>query len=233
MLDVFLDNWLLFLIGQYPYGPLGGFAMTLIISLASIAAALPLGVVIALMRLSEYKVLSYPAYVVIQVMRGTPIILLIFWMYFIVPMATGYSVSGAMTTISALVLYKSAYIAEIVRGAILALPRGQTEAAKALGLRYRHITLLIVLPQALYNSIPSLITQMVGIVKDSSLGYIIGTNELTFAANQVNASLLTQPFNVYMILGLIYFAFNFSLATLARMIEKRMGTSRRPVAAAR
>lgn len=231
MLEVFADNWLLFLIGQYPHGPLGGFVMTIIISLASIAAALPLGVVLALMRLSQSRLLSRPAYVVIQTMRGTPIILLIFWVYFIIPMITGYSVSGAMTTIAALVLYKAAFIAETVRGAILALPRGQTEAAKALGLRYHHITLLIVLPQALYNSIPSLITQMVGIVKDSSLGYIIGTNELTFAANQVNASLMTQPFNVYMILGLIYFAFNFSLATLARAIEKRMGAARRPVAA--
>lgn len=229
MLEIIADNWLLFLIGQYPHGPLGGFTLTIIISLASIAAALPLGVVLALMRLSESRFVSRPAYVIIQTMRGTPIILLIFWVYFIIPMITGYSVSGAMTTIAALVLYKSAFIAEIVRGAILALPGGQAEAARALGFRYRHITLLIVLPQALYNSVPSLITQMVGIVKDSSLGYIIGTNELTFAANQVNANLMTQPFSVYMILGLIYFAFNFSLASLARALEKRMGASRQPV----
>jgi len=152
--------------------------------------------------------------------------MVIFWTYFCVPLLTGHDVSGFTTMLCTLVLYESAYIAEIIRGAIQALPAGQNEAARALGMGYMRTLWSVILPQALYNSLPSLISQLVSIVKDTSLGYVINVPELTYAANQVNNQLLTKPVQVFAIVALGYYCINFGLTWLAQMVEKRIATKR-------
>lgn len=231
IIEILRNNSILLLIGQYPHGPLGGLAITFLLSLLGITLAFPLSIGIALARISPFPWLSWPAAVVVYVVRGVPLIMFIFWVYFFVPILLGGTVSGFTTMLVTLVIYQSAYLAEIVRAGIEGLPKGQTEAARAVGLNYMQTIFMVILPQALYNMVPALIGQFVSMIKETSLGYVISVNELTFSANQVNSTLLTKPFEVFVILAAIYFLLCFSLTQFARHAEKRIANRRAGVVA--
>jgi len=221
MIDVLRDHWLLFLIGQYPNGSLGGLAATLLISVLSLLLSLPVGLLLALARGSPIRVFRAMAFFLVYFIRGIPLLMLVFWAYFAVPMLTGHAVSGVTTLVVSLVIYKGVYLAEIIRGGIESLPIGQPQAATALGLGYWDTNFRVILPQALYNMLPSMLSQFISTVKDTSIGYIISAPELTFAANQVNASLMTKPFEVFTLLAFIYFVINFMLSSAVRAIESK------------
>lgn len=225
-LNILHSNGALLLMGQYPMGPLGGVLCTLLLSFLALIFSFPVGILVGVARLSPWRWLRNTAACWVYLLRGIPLMMVIFWTYFCVPLLTGHDVSGFMTMLCTLVVYESAYVAEIVRGGILALPSGQTEAARALGMGYIRTLLSVILPQALYNSLPSLISQLVSIVKDTSLGYVINVPELTYAANQVNNQLLTKPVQVFAIVALGYYLINFSLTWLAEALEKRITTKR-------
>ena len=131
--------------------------------------------------------------------------MLIFWVYFLVPLVIGTRIPGFLTMLITLVVYEGAFLSEIIRGGIVALGRGQMEAARSLGHSYLGAMAWVILPQALYNMIPSILSQFVSTIKETTLGYVINVPELTFAANQINNQLLTQPFQVFFILAIIYF----------------------------
>jgi polar amino acid transport system permease protein len=226
MLDILRANWLLLLVGQYPTGPLGGLAITLILSVLGLVLAFPVGVLLAVARTSPLRWLQQAAKVFITVVRGVPLIMFIFWVYFFVPLLIGRTVSGFTTMVVTLVIYEAAYLAEVVRSGIEALPRGQTEAARALGMGYTSTLVKVVLPQAIYDVIPALVSQFVSTIKDTSLASVISVTELTFAANQVNTTLLTRPFEVYLLLALIYFVLCFTLTQFARGLERRITRQR-------
>ncbi|MBP2169461.1 polar amino acid transport system permease protein [Erwinia toletana] len=230
MSDIFTilhDNGMLFLMGQYPNGALGGILCTLLISLLAVLFAFPVGVLLGLARLSPYRWLSWPAACWVYLLRGIPLLMVVFWTYFCVPLLIGHNISGFTTMLCTLVIYESAYIAEIVRGGIQALPGGQYEASRALGMSYMKTLRLVILPQALYNTLPSLVSQLVSIIKDSTLGYVINVPELTYAANQVNNQLLTKPFQVFAIVAIGYYIICFSLTWLANKLEERIARKRR------
>ncbi|MBO9353398.1 ABC transporter permease subunit [Bordetella petrii] len=232
MIDILRDYGVSLLIGQYPHGPLGGLAMTLIIAGLSLLISIPFAIAVGLARVSPWRPVRLTAAAYVNVMRGMPLLLLIFWAYFFVPYLTGGQVSGATTMIWSLVLYEGAFLGEIVRAGIQAIPKGQAEAARALGLSYPQMMARIVLPQALFNMIPSLLSQFILLVKDTSLAYIIGTPELTYAADQVNAQLMTRPFEVYAILAGTYYILCYSLSRVANGLEKRIHVRRAARAAA-
>ena len=223
---IFRDYGTLLLVGQYPNGPLGGLAVTVILAVLGILLAFPLGVILALGRVSPYKALFWPATVVVYVMRGMPLIMLIFWVYFFLPVLTGRPVSGFSTMLVTMALYQGSYIAEILRAGIEGLPKGQTEASRALGLSYMQTMRKVVLPQALFNMLPSMLSQFVSTIKETSLGYVISVNEVTFAASQVNGMLLTKPFPVFAVLAVIYFVLCFALTQMARHLERRVARRR-------
>ena len=231
ILNILRDHGALLLIGQYPHGPIGGVVLTFVLSILGIGLAFPLGVGLALARVSPFKALYWPATAIVYVMRGVPLIMVIFWVYFFLPVLLGRPVSGFSTMLATLVLYQAAYLAEIVRAGIESLPKGQMEAARAVGFSYMQTMRLVILPQALYNMVPAMLSQFVSTIKETSLGYVISVNELTFAANQISSTVLTKPFQVFFILALIYFALCFSLTQLARHLERRI-TRRRTGAAA-
>lgn len=226
IINIIKDYGLLLLIGQYPYGPLGGLTITLMLSISGLILAFGLSIVIALARVSPFKCIRWPAIIVISVVRGVPLIMFIFWVYFFVPLLIGHTVSGFTTMLITLVIYQAAYLAEIIRAGIEGIPLGQVEAARSIGLSYLQTMFKVILPQALYNMIPAMISQFVSTIKETSLGYIISVNELTFSANQINNTLLTQPFQVFIILAAIYFTLCFSFTQLARHIEKRISQKR-------
>jgi len=220
------DNWTLLLIGQYPNGPLGGLAITLILSVAGLALAFPVSVLLALGRVSPLTILRAPAIAIIYTVRGVPLVMFIFWVYFFVPLLIGTTISGFTTMLVTVVIYEAAYLAEVIRAGIEGLPKGQVEASRALGMSYLQTMFKIVLPQALYNMLPAMISQFVSTIKETSLGYVISVNELTFAANQINSTLLTKPFPVFVMLALIYFVLCSLLTQFARWLERRIARRR-------
>lgn len=226
MWDVLRDNWLLLLIGQYPHGPLGGLSLTFIIAILGLVLSFPLAILLALARLSPFRLIYYPAFALIQVVRGLPFLMFIFWVYFFLPAITGKAISGFTTLVCALIIYECAYLSEIIRGGIEALPEGQMAAARSLGLGYFKAMRCVILPQALYNVLPSLVSQFVSTIKETSLGYVISVHELTFAANQINSVLLTKPAEVYGILAITYFLLCLTLTQIARRVD-RMITRKR------
>lgn len=221
------DNGMLLLMGQYPNGPIGGVLCTLLISVLAVLLAFPIGVLLGLARLSPWRWLSWPATGWVYLLRGIPLMMVVFWTYFCVPLLIGHNISGFTTMLCTLVIYESAYIAEIVRGGIQALPHGQYEASRALGMSHLKTLRLVILPQALFNTLPSLVSQLVSIIKDSTLGYVINVPELTFAANQVSNQLLTKPFQVFAIVALSYYLICFSLTWLANKLEAHIAQKRR------
>ena len=226
IISILRDNWMLLLVGQYPNGPLGGLAITLALSVLGILLAFPLSIGLALARLSPFAWLRWPATAVVYVVRGVPLVMFIVWVYFFVPALIGRTVSGFTTMLITLVIYQAAYLAEIVRAGIEGLPRGQYEAARATGLSHMQAMVKVILPQAIYNMVPAMLSQFVSTIKETSLGYMISVNELTFAANQINTTLLTKPFQVFFVLALTYFLLCFTLTQLARRLERRVASRR-------
>ena len=224
--EILGDNWLLLLIGQYPNGPLGGIVATLVLSVLGIVLAFPLSVLVALARLSPWPVLNWPATALVYIVRGVPLLMIILWVYFLVPLLIGKNVPGFVTMLCTLVVYEGAFLSEVVRGGIVALPKGQMDAARALGHSYPGAMIYVILPQALYNVIPSILSQFVSTIKETTLGYVINVPELTFAASQINNQLLTKPFEIYSILAVIYYIVCWSLTQLAGALERRIANRR-------
>jgi polar amino acid transport system permease protein len=221
VIELIRNYWLYFLIGQYPDGPLGGLVLTLLLGAAALGLAVPLGVVLGLARISHLRALRWPVTALVYVVRGTPLLMVIFWAYFFLPAVTGRQTSQFTTMLAALVFFNGAYLAEIVRAGIQGIPRGQVECARALGLNYWQAMRAVILPQALRNMLPSLVAQFVTTLKETSLGYIIGLSEVAFIASQINVQVLTKPVQVYMILALTYFVLCFGLSQIVRLLEKR------------
>jgi polar amino acid transport system permease protein len=226
MIQIVRDNWLLFLVGQYPNGPLGGLVATFLLAMMGLALAFPCALSVAICRTSQKTWLRAGSFTLTQVIRGTPFLMVVFWSYFALPALVGHAISGFSTLVGALVVYESAYLSDVIRAGIQALPKGQMEAGTALGLSRIRCLRLIILPQALYNTLPGILSQFVSLIKETSLGYIIAINEFTFAAIQVNNTLLVKPVQVFSILALTYFTICFILTQAARMLERRIERQR-------
>ncbi|HEX8046646.1 amino acid ABC transporter permease [Rhizobium sp.] len=233
IIKIIHDYWLLLLVGQYPNGPIGGLAATLILSVLAIAFAFPVSILLALARLSKSPLLNWPVTALVYFTRGVPLLMLILWGYFLVPLLTGADVPSFVTMLVTLVVYQGVFLSEVVRGGILALGHGQLEAARALGHSYFGAMRYVVLPQALYNVIPSILSVLVSTIKDTTLGYVINVPDLTFAANQINNQLLTQPFQVFFILAAVYYVICWSLTQVASVLERRIARKRAGTAAQR
>jgi polar amino acid transport system permease protein len=216
---------LYFLVGLYPKGPLGGLSLTLVLASAGLLLAMPLGLLLGLGRISPWRALRLPVTALVFVVRGTPLLMVVFWAYFFLPSLTGWRTDRFNTMLMALVVFDAAYLAEIVRAGIQALPKGQMEAARSLGLSYTQAMRQVLLPQALRHMLPSLVNQFVSTIKETSLGYIIGLAEVSFIATQINTLVFVLPTQVYLTLGLTYFVLCFGLSRWAYWLERRFSAS--------
>ena len=230
LIHVIHDYWLYFLVGRYPEGPLGGLALTVLLASLALVLSLPLGLLLGLARLSPWRLLRWPVAALIHVVRGIPLLLVIFWAYFFLPSITGHESGQFGTMLAALVIFDGIYLAEIVRAGVQAVPKGQGEAARSLGLNYLDSMRTVVLPQALRHMLPSLVNQFVSTIKETSLGTIIGLAEVSFIASQVNGLVLTKPVQVYFLLGMTYFVLCFSLSRAAFWLERRQARLLKAVA---
>lgn len=223
MIELIQEYWLYFLVGQYPNGPLGGLSLTVLLSGAALLLAMPLGLLLGVARVSPWRALRWPTAALVQVVRAVPLLLVVFWAYFFLPAVTGVKTGQATTMLMTLVLFDSVYLAEIVAAGLKALPKGQMESARSLGLNHVQALRLVLLPQALRHVLPSLVNQLVATIKATSLGYIIGLSEVSFIATQVNTLVFTKAVEVYIILALTYFVLCFGLSRLAFLLERRLG----------
>jgi polar amino acid transport system permease protein len=223
MLDLIRESGLYLMIGEFPNGPIGGLALTLLISLLAMALVFPTSILVALARTSGIRWLAWTTMVYVNGIRCIPILLLIFWVYLFVPIILGFPLSGFTTLVTAIFFYQTAYLSEVIRAGIEALPKGQVEAAKSLGLSYPVIMLRVVLPQVLFNVTPGILNILTIIVKESSLGYMVGAGELTLTASHVNSLTLTKPLQVFAILAFLYFLICFGIGRVAKYFERRLG----------
>ncbi|WP_409309413.1 amino acid ABC transporter permease [Pectobacterium sp. B1J-3] len=217
------DNFSYLMWGTFPDGPLGGAALTLLMSLlAGIVSALLgtlLGVALAMSRGMGAAILA----MILGFFRAIPVIMLIFWTYFLLPILFGVDIPGITTVVCALALIASAYLAHGVKAGIVAIGRGQWQAGLSLGFTRWEVLWTIILPQALRMMVPSFINQWISLIKDTSLAYIVGVGELTFLATQVNNRSMVYPMEVFLFVALVYFVFCLSLELLANGINTRFG----------
>ncbi|MFT3956077.1 MAG: amino acid ABC transporter permease [Piscinibacter sp.] len=225
MIELVQTYWLYFLVGQYPQGPLGGVLLTLLLAALALLLALPLGVLLGLARVSPVAALRRPVTVLVFVVRGVPLLMVVFWAYFFLPAITGHKTGQFGTMLVSLVAVVGVYLAEIVRAGIVAIPKGQFECARSLGLSYGQAMRRVILPQALRHMLPSLVNQFVATIKATSLGYIIGLTEASFVATQINTQVFTRATEVYTLLALTYFLICFGLSRLALRLERRLALS--------
>jgi polar amino acid transport system permease protein len=195
---------------------------TLRLAIPSIILGFLLGIFIGIARLAPQRWIRMPATVYVEFFRGVPLVMVIFWMWFIMPIVLKTSIPEFGVALTAFVVFEAAYLGEIVRAGIQSVARGQVEAGTALGLSGSQGMRFVILPQALKNMIPSLVTQFIVLFKDTSLASIIGFMDLTKAAQVVNNREI-RPFPIYLFIAVVYWVCTYSMSRYARYLEKRMG----------
>ena len=195
---------------------------TLRLAIPSIVLGFILGIFIGLARLSNRVWLRVPATLYVEFFRGVPLVMVIFWIWFIIPILLKTKIPEFGVALTAFVIFEAAYLGEIVRAGVQSVPRGQVEAATAVGLSSSRTMRYVVLPQALKNMIPSLVTQFIVLFKDTSLASIIGFMDLTKAAQVVNNREI-RPFELYLFIAVVYWVCTYSMSRYARSLEKRLG----------
>jgi general L-amino acid transport system permease protein len=202
-----------------------GLLLTLLMAAVSIVLSFPIGVLLALGRTSNLPVVRWFSILYIEIVRGVPLIGILFLAQVMLPLVLSADVrlDRVVRAIAGLVLFSAAYMAENVRGGLQAIPRGQIEAAKALGLNSPLVVIFVVLPQALRAVIPAIVGQFIGLFKDTSLLSLVGLVELTGIARSILAQpqFLGRYAEVYLFIGLIYWVFCYSMSLASRRLERQ------------
>ncbi|WP_412033853.1 amino acid ABC transporter permease [Rahnella laticis] len=208
----------------------GGLTLTLIIAAVGIAGALPLGIMLALARRSRLPIVRILSVIFIEFWRGVPLITVLFMSSVMLPlfMTEGTNIDKLVRALVGVVLFQSAYVAEVVRGGLQALPKGQTEAAESLALGYWKTQGLVILPQALKMVIPGLVNTIIALFKDTSLVIIIGLFDLFSSVQQatVDPEWLGMSTEGYVFAAAVYWIFCFSMSRYSQHLERRFHTGR-------
>jgi glutamate transport system permease protein len=197
-----------------------GLKGTLTAAAYALVLASVLGVLLAFGRLSQTPLLRVPSVAVIELFRALPLLLVILGIFLAWPIVVGSRLDPLYALVMGLTLYNGAVIAEIVRAGILSLPRGQREAAMSIGLDGGQTLRLVLLPQAVRIMLPALISQLVVLLKDTSLGFVIAYLELLRSAQRV-VQVLDNPLQLYTLVAIVYILINLSLSRLATVVERR------------
>ena len=210
----------------------GGLLVTLVVAVTGMIAALPLGILLALARRSEFPLFRYFAIAFIEFWRGIPLITVLFMASIMLPLffPSGMDVDKLLRALIGVALFSSAYMAEVVRGGLNALAKGQYEGAKALGLGYWRMMGLVVLPQALRHAIPGIVNSFISLFKDTTLVLIIGLFDLLgiiqFHLTDPTWATPQTAVTGYVFAALVFWIFCFSMSRYAQSIENRLGERR-------
>jgi general L-amino acid transport system permease protein len=206
----------------------GGLLVTLVVSSTGIAAAFPIGIMLALGRRSRMPIVRWLSIGFIEVVRGVPLITVLFLASVMLPLflPVGWTIDKLVRALIMVALFSAAYLAEVIRGGLQAIPRGQFEAADALGLSYPQKMGLIVLPQALKLVIPGIVGSFIALFKDTSLVLIIGIYDLLGMAQIASSAPAwlspSTPMTAYVVAGVIFWLFCFGMSRYSQMLERRL-----------
>jgi glutamate/aspartate transport system permease protein len=211
-----------------PYLFLEGMRFTLILTVSATAGGIVLGTLLAMMRLSALPLLPLVAAGYSNLMRSLPLVLVIFWFYFLLPYVGQWvigasqpiAVGALMSAFVTFTLFEAAYISEIMRAGIQSIPRGQVAAGYALGLTYWQSMRYVVLPQAFRNMLPVLLTQTIVLFQDTSLVYVLSITDFLGAASKI-AQRDGRLIEMYLFAALVYFAISFGLSQLVKRLQAR------------
>lgn len=227
--QIIWDNLFALLVWRFPKGGssevfmgLGGLSMSIVMATICISVSFFIGMIVGIGRTSKNRAINIPCLFYIELIRGNPLIMVIFWVYFFVPPMLKIQLDVFWSATLAMTVFFGAYIAEIVRGGIENIPPGQVEAAKSTGLSYYQTMRRIILPQALKQMLPALVGLFIAAFKDTSLAYIIGVMELTTAAYSINNRLMLYPFEIYTTIAVLYFICCYMMSLYARRLERKL-----------
>lgn len=218
--DVINLRW--FLLGGFPSGVLGGLALNLFIALFAFGASFALGHLLALGRLSRSRWLRWPCTAYIELVRSVPLLIVLFWFYFSIPILLGTAPSPILAALVALSAYGSAYQAEYIRAGISAVGRGEREAARSLGLSRTATLFHVVLAQAHRKMLPTYASYFTSMFKDTSALYILGLVELMQAGLIVAERAPSKMLQVYLTVGSLFFIVCFLASRAAKYLERRL-----------
>jgi general L-amino acid transport system permease protein len=211
----------------------GGLLVTLVVSVVGIVTSMPVGIALALGRRSTIPLIRIFSIAFIEFWRGVPLITVLFFATYMLPLfvPTGFTIDGLMRALIGIALFAGAYQAEVIRGGLQAIPRGQGEAASALGLSWAKTTALIVMPQALRHVIPGLVNSFIALFKDTSLVSIVALfdllGQLRASFSDPTWSTPTTLFTGFAFTGIIYFVFCFGMSRYSLFVENRLNAHRR------
>jgi glutamate/aspartate transport system permease protein len=197
-----------------------GMLLTLQLTVMAVGGGLLLGLVLAVARLSGIRPLSWFVASYVNFLRSMPLILVIFWFYTLVPKLTGRPVSGFYSVLIAFIMFEAAYYSEIIRAGISSVKRGQISAGLALGLTNLQAMRYVILPQAIRNMIPVLLTQSIVMLQDTSLVYVVGLRDFLTSADIV-AGRDNRPTELYLFVALVFLVICFSASRLVNRLRRR------------
>ena len=199
---------------------LHGFLFSLQLTVLATCGGIVLGTVLALMRLSQRALFHWPATVYVNSMRSIPLVMVLLWFFLLMPFLLGRPIGAEISAVITFIAFEAAFFCEIVRSGIQSIPKGQTSAALALGLSQQQTLRWIVLPQALRNMTPILLTQVIILFQDTSLVYAIGAYDM-LKGFEIAGKNSGRPVEAYLAAALIYFLICFSLSQLVRYLQQR------------
>lgn len=221
MIDTIIKMW-----SRYSYVYIQGLAGTLCLAAITVLAGTVIGTILAMMRLSRFKPFQWFVRFYVWVLRGTPILLQLYFFWIFLPRATGLKIPDTVCIIIALIVNASSYVAEVIRAGIQAVDKGQMEAARSLGMTNRHTMTQIILPQAVKNILPALGNEFITMIKQASLASVFFINELTTSYKTI-ASATFRQLEAIIIAGCIYLLVTTVLGKIMEYAEWRMNRNER------
>ena len=204
---------------------LKGLAFSVQLTLVAMVGGIAIGTLLALMRLSGKRWLVTPAAFYVNTLRSIPLVMVILWFFLLIPLLIGRPMGAELSAIVTFTIFEAAYYSEIMRAGIQSVPKGQLHAAYAVGMTYRQCMQLVVLPQALRNMLPVLLTQTIILFQDTSLVYAIGAYDL-LKGFEVAGKNFNRPVETYLAAAVVYFVICFSLSMLVRRLQKKIAIIR-------
>ena len=217
-------NWDFSFLWMYRWLLIEGLGFTLLYTVGSIACGLIIGLLVGLLRLSGNWLLTLPLIAYIEAFRCTPLLVQIIWFYYAFPVLVGIDMPAVVAGLLVLSLYTGAFYAEIFRGGVISIERGQWDAARAIGMRHVEVLRRVILPQAIKRMIPPFLNQSIIQLKNTSLVSTIAISDLLYQG-QLITSATYRPLETYTTVAMIYFAILFPLTLFAQGVEYRLQRS--------
>ena len=201
-----------------------GLQVSFYLTFLALVGGIVFGTLLALMRISNFKFLKYFSMTYVNFLRSMPLILILFWFFFLIPLIIGRPIGGFYSAVIAFTMFEAAYYSEIIRAGLLSVSSNQISAARATGLSYSQSMIYVILPQAFRNMVPILLTQAVVLFQDTSLVYVVSLRDF-MTASSIVAQSQSRLVEMYLFAALVYFSICFAFSFMIKRIQNRKVTT--------